>query len=181
MTKPSNARGAILDAFEDILLSDGERAATMDATAAKAGVSKGGLLYHFASKAALESGLIERMLVLGREDVEAMRAAEDGMISAFLRTSVDTGHPLDRAIISVARLAHNGHDEASAAMAELRSLWEEALRPHVRDELALMIVLLVSDGIYFNSSVSRDALGSVPLTENSLSALIERVKEANGP
>ena len=40
--------------------------ATMDATARAAGVSKGGLLYHFASKDALEAGLIERLRLARR-------------------------------------------------------------------------------------------------------------------
>src|SRR5690606_13182471 len=41
------ARAKVLDAFVSILLEHGERAATLDAVAAAAGVSKGGLLYHF--------------------------------------------------------------------------------------------------------------------------------------
>ncbi|MGN6428010.1 MAG: TetR/AcrR family transcriptional regulator, partial [Leifsonia sp.] len=48
-----SARDRILDAFEELLAEHSERAATLDAVAAKAGVSKGGLLYHFASKDAL--------------------------------------------------------------------------------------------------------------------------------
>ncbi len=58
MSRPPLAREKVLDAFEAILVDDGERAATMDATARSAGVSKGGLLYHFASKELLEAGLI---------------------------------------------------------------------------------------------------------------------------
>ena len=57
MSRPPHARESVLDAFEAILIDEGERAATMDATARAAGVSKGGLLYHFASKDALESGV----------------------------------------------------------------------------------------------------------------------------
>ena len=57
MSRPPLAREKVLDAFEAILIEEGERSATMDATARSAGVSKGGLLYHFGSKDALESGL----------------------------------------------------------------------------------------------------------------------------
>ncbi|WP_374071309.1 hypothetical protein [Corynebacterium belfantii] len=39
-----SAKEKLLDAFEDILISQGENAATLDAVAQKAGVSKGGLL-----------------------------------------------------------------------------------------------------------------------------------------
>ena len=41
---------------------DGARALTLDAVAAEAGVSKGGVLYHFATKRALIDGLIARWL-----------------------------------------------------------------------------------------------------------------------
>ena len=64
MSRPPRARESVLDAFEQLLVDDGERAATMDATARAEGVSKGGLLYHFASKDALEHALLERLVTL---------------------------------------------------------------------------------------------------------------------
>ncbi|MDO8381707.1 MAG: helix-turn-helix domain-containing protein, partial [Microbacterium sp.] len=72
MSRPPRARESVLDAFEAILIDDGERAATMDATSRAAGVSKGGLLYHFASKVALESGGIERLDALVTDDIAAL-------------------------------------------------------------------------------------------------------------
>ena len=50
MTTPTSTRERILGAYEDLLIVDGPRMATLDAVAAAAGVSKGGLLYHFKSK-----------------------------------------------------------------------------------------------------------------------------------
>lgn len=50
MARKPVARGAVLDAFESLLIEVGERAATLDAVAGRAGVSKGGLLYHFPNK-----------------------------------------------------------------------------------------------------------------------------------
>ncbi|MES2867584.1 MAG: TetR family transcriptional regulator, partial [Actinomycetota bacterium] len=61
MARPPLARERVLDAFEEILISSGERTATLDATAKAAAVSKGGLLYHFASKDDLADGMIERL------------------------------------------------------------------------------------------------------------------------
>src|SRR5947199_10858349 len=45
--------------FRSILIAEGERAATIEAVAREAGVSKGGLLYHFASKDDLTAGRSE--------------------------------------------------------------------------------------------------------------------------
>ena len=43
-TRANNSREQILDAYEHLLVQAGERAATLDAVAAQAKVSKGGLL-----------------------------------------------------------------------------------------------------------------------------------------
>lgn len=53
-------RDRILDAAEQLVTDDGARNLTLDAVAQAAGVSKGGLLYHFPSKDALLAGMIER-------------------------------------------------------------------------------------------------------------------------
>lgn len=176
MARPPRARDSVLDAFERLLIDDGERAATMDATARAAGVSKGGLLYHFASKDALEHALLERLDALVDEDVAAMASAPEGAVAFFLRTSIMDDDPLDRALIATSRLAQAGHDAAAAALRRVRALWEEALRPHVRDDAALALVLLVSDGLYYNNALSgAAATGPVPRGAglDALVALVE--------
>ncbi len=77
MSRPPLAREAVLDAFTRILVDEGERAATMDATARGAGVSKGGLLYHFNSKSALEAALVERLERLAQEDVDEIEKSAE--------------------------------------------------------------------------------------------------------
>jgi AcrR family transcriptional regulator len=178
MSRPPRARESVLDAFARILSDDGERAATMDATARAAGVSKGGLLYHFASKEALEAGLIERMEALAREDVDEILASPEGPVAAFVRDSLNTGTPLDHAIVAVSRLAQNGNDPAVAALRRLRESWEEAIRPHTRDETALQLVMLVSDGLYFNNALGDGAVPAPVPTGGELDALIELVLTA---
>lgn len=57
-------RSRILDAAEQLVTDDGARNLTLDAVAQAAGVSKGGLLYHFPNKDALLAGMIERHIDL---------------------------------------------------------------------------------------------------------------------
>lgn len=178
MSRPPRARESVLDAFETILIDEGERAATMEATARAAGVSKGGLLYHFASKDALEQALVERMEALARDDVEELERDPEGIIAAFVRTSLNSGSMLDRAIVATARLAQNGNTAASEGLRRIRVLWEDALRPHTRDEAALQLVLLTGDGLYFNSVLDLNAVpGPVPEGED-LDALVALVVAA---
>jgi AcrR family transcriptional regulator len=180
MSRPPRARESVLDAFEALLIAEGPKAATMDAAAQAAGVSKGGLLYHFASKEALETALLERMEQLAREDVAEMEAEPEGIVSAFLRSSVMDDSPIDRALIAGSRLAQGGSAAAVEALRRVRELWEEALRPHTRDETALQLVLLVSDGLYFNNALGVQTPGATvpgPVPEGAaMDALIALVE-----
>ena len=162
MSRPPHARESVLDAFVQILVADSERAATMDAVARAAGVSKGGLLYHFASKDALETGLIDRLDRLVDADVTEIAGAPEGAVAYYLRSSVLTDDPLDRAMLAVSRLAQGGSTAAGDALQRTRERWAGALRPHVRDEAALNLVLLVSDGLSFNNLLEADPAALVP-------------------
>ncbi len=55
------ARKRILEAGYAIAAQSGVAAVTLDAVADRAGVSKGGLLYHFPSKEALISGMVDEL------------------------------------------------------------------------------------------------------------------------
>lgn len=66
----------ILDAAERLIRRSGTRTLTMDAVAAEAGLSKGGVLHHYASKDALISALAERRLRAIKDDIAAHEAAQ---------------------------------------------------------------------------------------------------------
>jgi AcrR family transcriptional regulator len=69
----------LLDAAERVVLRDGIGRLTLDAVADEAGVSKGGLTYHFASKDRLIEALVGRINEQCRRDhIEAIQAAEPG-------------------------------------------------------------------------------------------------------
>ena len=74
MARPSN-KELILDTFERILLTEGPASATLDAVAEQAGVSKGGLIYHFPSKSDLLASFGQR--VLERIDAATEQAPAD--------------------------------------------------------------------------------------------------------
>ncbi len=62
MPRPSTgARAKLLAAAADICAESGGHSLTLDAVAQRAGVSKGGLLYHFPSKDALMLALLEHV------------------------------------------------------------------------------------------------------------------------
>lgn len=62
MPRPS-CKDKIIDAAEKVILDHGPGHLSLDLVAAQAGVSKGGLLYHFPSKDALLKSMLEREIL----------------------------------------------------------------------------------------------------------------------
>ena len=61
---------ALLDAASTVVQRDGAQALTLDAVAAEAEVSKGGLLYHFKSKRDLVEGMVDRWLAEFQREID---------------------------------------------------------------------------------------------------------------
>ncbi|MEB4613522.1 TetR/AcrR family transcriptional regulator [Leucobacter sp. M11] len=146
------ARERVLDAYVSLLIDAGERAATLDAVARTAGVSKGGLLYHFPNKDALVAGLIERLDEGVAEDVAAFDADDVDPIDYFIRTSVNENTPYDRAIVATLRIATE-NEAARNAILRMRQTWRDALSRELDDPALIDVVLYVSDGMHANSSL----------------------------
>ena len=84
---------------------------------------------------------------------------------------------LDRAILAAARLAQGGNVAAADALRDVREKWADALRPYAPDDAALDLVMLVSDGLYFNNALNGGSIpGPVPTgaAMDALVALVER-------
>jgi AcrR family transcriptional regulator len=171
----SETRDRILDAFEGLLIAHGPRAATLDAVAAAAEVSKGGLLYHFRSKAALVDGQRTRLAALGAADVAAMRSAPEGASEFYLQGSQSSGGALDRALVAAARLSDES-DAASAVLDELRAGWYAALMEELGDPALAHVVQLVGDGMYYNAVTGVED----PTALDDARAVLARVRGSAG-
>ncbi|MGO2862655.1 MAG: TetR/AcrR family transcriptional regulator [Brevibacterium sp.] len=147
----SETKDKLLDAFEILLDEHGTSGATLDAVAAKAGVSKGGLLYHYGSKAELIKGSLERLGRLVDEDVESMKSAGERLHLYYLETSAEVGTPLDRSLIAAGCLALENED-AKAALRRTREAWFNTLNDHLGDPDLAMTIQLIGDGMYFNQN-----------------------------
>lgn len=177
----ASSRDRILDAYEDVLAVEGERYATLDAVAAKAGVSKGGLLYHFPSKDRLAAALCDRLLALAAQDVQAMQAAPEGPARYYIRTSHYAGTPLDRALVAVSRLQQAGDGHARTVIETASADWLDVLHDALGDLDVARAVKLMGDGLYY--SALHRALGGhvVEADDDGLLAVIDRITATSGP
>lgn len=84
----------ILDAAQQVVLTDGISGLTIDAVAQRAELSKGGVLYHFASKEKLIEGMVRRLIRNFEEKLETYFQEEPNTkgawVRAFLRASFDS-------------------------------------------------------------------------------------------
>ncbi|QSB03990.1 TetR/AcrR family transcriptional regulator [Natronoglycomyces albus] len=149
----TNKRDLILDALQDILVNDGTAAVTLEAVAAAAGVSKGGLLYHFPSKSALYTGLAKRLREA--EELEFARARQQGIVEGFLRSSI-TESTEGKAGYWALLTALQGRredltDEAVEHLHYVFNEWSVLLAEEVDDPALLGIIRLVGDGLFLTA------------------------------
>ncbi|MDN5915900.1 MAG: TetR family transcriptional regulator [Pseudonocardia sp.] len=164
----TGARDRVLDAYESLLLDQGPSGATLDAVAAAAAVSKGGLLYHFGSKDALAGGLLDRLRERSTRDAELMRTDPDGPVAYYLRTSVPgAASPagLTRTYLATLRIADASGTAAREALAGVDADGLAALREEITDPVLAWLVQLVGDGLYLRTLTGAPLTGDVSVEE----------------
>ncbi len=83
--KKNDTRQKILQAASALARESGPGNISLDAVAARAGVSKGGLLYHFASKKILLEALVEDFLIGVESELDAAEdAGPNAMLDAYI-------------------------------------------------------------------------------------------------
>ncbi|MGC0364444.1 AcrR family transcriptional regulator [Rhodococcus sp. 27YEA15] len=147
----ADTRDRILDALEKLLLVSSVAQVTLEGVAAEAGVSKGGLLYHFPNKEALLAAMIRR---LGdRSDCQLDDAVTGGTsVTEFYLQIPDTSSSeelsLFRSIVAALRTVDGQHGEIQKAVTEVMRSWDKGLHTEIADPVQAEIIRLVGDGIY---------------------------------
>lgn len=158
------ARDRILDTAESRLLAEGPSGLVLDGIAADAGMSKGGLLYHFPSKEALVAGLCERMLDRFEGTLAALEASDDesgAWTRAYLASTVTSkGRPADNsAQLMAGILATLGRDSAHLeAVREHFARWHKRIATDGIDPISATIVRLAADGLWLSSLLGLNQL-----------------------
>jgi AcrR family transcriptional regulator len=153
MKSSSLTREAVLRAASRVVVEEGVSRMTLEAVAREAGVSKGGLLYHFPGKEALIGGMIGRLVegfedALGRE-LRRERGAGGGRWSrAYARASFAE----DRWYLQASAGLLAAVAEDPALLDPLRRGYRDAQRWAERDGIdpaLATLVRLAADGLFF--------------------------------
>lgn len=162
----ANTRQRLLDAAEQLARRSGPGNLSLDAVAAEAGVSKGGLLYHFPSKAKLLEGLVDSYLA--RFD-DALCAAEpsgtpnlvlDAYLSQFLRER-SSCEPASAGLL--AALAEN--PDLLAPVAPRERAFLDRIRANASDPEFATVAFLTVHGLRAMSSLGIAVLNDTEAAE----------------
>lgn len=170
MARPSQ-REVVLDAFQDLIVEVGAANVTLDDAAARAGVSKGGLLYHFPSKSDLFAGLCERLAEA--IDIAIDEAPDDpaGLVRWYLNAATDVVDGENTLWLALFAATHAVDDDVAPILGELFARYSTplgALPPVVGEH-----VRLVGDGLYFNALVGGPLTDPDHLTQITESLVLE--------
>lgn len=154
-----DTRSQILDAAEAVVMREGVRNLTLDAVAAHAGVSKGGLLYHFRSKEDLAAAMIERSIAWF-DDALADAAKDDRVARGrFTRAYV-------RASLGLTPLTGEGFDSLCSSITTALLSFPERLGP-VQEQGARTQAEIEHDGFDpVLATIIRLAVDGLWLSEN---------------
>ncbi|KGM31600.1 TetR/AcrR family transcriptional regulator [Inquilinus limosus] len=146
----------ILTAAEQVVLERGVPALTLDAVAEAAGLSKGGLIYHFESKEALIRAMIARIGACMQERMDRLTAADaqpGALTRAYLGAAFPPpGTPDDRdAMREAALIAALGYDPSLLApYAAQYAGWVDRQKADGIDPVLAAIIRLAADGLWLN-------------------------------
>ena len=169
-----SARERIIDAAEQVVIDLGAKHLTFDAVASKAGVSRGGLLYHFPDKKALLKGMLDRLVERSTESRIKKRAElAEGMereIAAHVLSFSEEDERTKR-VGAAALFASGAHDPGLLApmKKEYRKLMDELTRNGLRFERAAVIAL-ATDGLRL-----LELLSMSPFDKRERSRIIEEM------
>ena len=167
----SDTRARILAAAEDVVLSDGVARLTLESAAARAGLSKGGILYHFPTRSALVSALVARLadgfdaalddqLTTGPDTPPeaAGRYARAYIAECFALPADDDaerGERLGAAVLA----AMASEPELLAPLREAYLRWQRDLEHDGADPVRATIARLAADGLWMS-----ELFGLAPLS-----------------
>jgi AcrR family transcriptional regulator len=175
-------RDRLLQATIHIIQTQGIERLTLDAVAKEATVSKGGLLYHFASKEALVSGVIQCLMDGFDADIAAELAQDTAPDSPgkWLRAYVKAlfnGKMLPTPLIASLLSAVTVNPELLKPVKIQFEVWQQKILAPGLDPVRASLVRFAADG-FADSAIFGGALPNDDLRQELLAMLLDIIQEA---
>ena len=177
----TDTREAILEAANRIVVRDGASKLTLDAVAKEAGISKGGLLYHFGSRNALIMGMIEADVARVQARLDHLTDGTPGSWTrAYVEDTINVVMPADLELNTsfIAALAEN--PELIEPFRTASHQWQHRAENDGIDPVTATIIRLAVDGLYFAEMFDLGA-PNTELRERMLQRLLEMTQPPPNP
>jgi AcrR family transcriptional regulator len=169
---------AILDAASRVILAKGAEALTLESAAREAGISKGGLLYHFSTKSKLIAGMIERLISGVEETLEKELQASGGdFLEAYIRISFMENPEHNKITSALFAAIANDPDLIKPLRARYR-VWQDQAAAAAPSPEVGTIIRLALDGLWI-SDLLDFAPPSPEIREKMLQFLLSITRKNN--
>ena len=169
--QPHIVRRALLNEAARIAVEHGLHAVTVQAVADAAGVTKGGLMHHFASKRALLDALFQDLAEAYERDIAARVACQPSSYGVFTRAYIDTAFDdlveeayMPRAILCILAISD----------ARMREYWSTCMQKMCRQyaetdsDLSLAMARFTVDGYWLAHLVGSDIYNPAEIRDSLL-------------
>lgn len=173
----SETKKKLLEAATRVVREKGASYLTLDAVAKQAGVSKGGLLYHYPNKTALLTAMVTHLNDSFERAIAEQTANGMTWLAAYVAMSFDPQH--SQVAESAGMLAAVANDMSLLEpLAQRYKTLQQQLEADSSDPDLATVVRLAADGLWFT-----ELFGISPLTDERrsqvLARLITLIKEQN--
>ncbi|MFD8663289.1 TetR/AcrR family transcriptional regulator [Streptomyces globisporus] len=173
----TSKRSQILEAATRVVQREGVKSVTFDSVAAEAGLTKGGLLYHFATRDDLVLAIHQHLADRWEADLvaaagkPATEATRDERLAAYTQVAIQSATRAELLLM----LEGSTNAAHSAVWEAVTERWAPPPAPAGDDPAALdrFIVRLASDGLWLY-----DSLTSQQLSPETRRAVAERIADA---
>lgn len=146
----------ILDAAEQVVLRDGVGHLTLEASATEAGLSKGGVLYHYPSRDALVAAMVTRIIQEFEDDIAAYlpepgspEADLPGAYArAYVRATLAPAAPGQERLGAALLAAAAAEPELLIPLQEAADGWQARLIHDGLDPALATVIRLACDGLW---------------------------------
>jgi AcrR family transcriptional regulator len=145
-----DTRARLLDAAAAVVRREGAQSLTLEAVAAEAGVSKGGLLYHFHSKHDLLDAMVDHWLSQFQAEIEgAAGEGPAGFATGYVRASDMSGWAAADHAVEFGLLAALIAEPATLARVRDRyAVWQDRVAAPGIDPVEATVARLAADGLW---------------------------------
>lgn len=174
-----STKSRVLQAAGQVVLQRGVSGLTLEAVADAAGLSKGGLLYHYSSKDALVTAMV-RYLASDTDERIAEHQLDDrapgGWTRGYLQTCAMDGADAEGRLATAILAAGATDPGLLAPLRERQAGWRQALGDDGIDRITAHVVRLAADGLWMN-----DIFGLPVLSDDERAAVLEQLERLTDP